>query len=619
MQTVLLHRDTWQSWLHGFGNRAWQLQAREFAPMLPAVAAAVAAYIKTNTAILRTHPENGIRHVRGRRLFFGDIAQGEFDRESKAEVKISGEGIRLHPSMPSISLDRETRHFLVVGSVGGGKTQVIKPIMQAAIGRGDKMIIYDNKGDFTSEINGYVVCPWDRRSLVWDVASDVVDKQDARTFSARMIPESKDPLWANAARQVMVGLIIKLQSEKPGIWSFSDLASLVAQPKESLVEILSRYFPEGLRAVSSGKTTDSILINLSAFCSVVFDLAEFWSDSSVQKISFRAWLAYDEPMRNKRARILILQGSGRFAELQKAYIGAILGVVSGQVNSPDFAESKTRKIWLCLDEFAQLGKVPNFAPLIEVGRSKGVRVVIGTQDISQIIDLYGKDTSSSLVSMIGTHIYCRILPGDTAETVSRAIGQREVERWNQNQQQGGGSWSPAIMPTIMPSELSNRLGPSKSGISALFIGYRDALILNWNYTSIPKIRESTIMKQGGVAPAAAGNPDAAGSTTIASPLPPRALTSRVLPAAKRAESVQTPVAPTVVPDPVLLSVADPQWDDVPAAQEDGESAALDSAIVDLAVPGAGLLIDTVSEIIGSAPPAPKLRLNLKRQKEQEQE
>lgn len=45
------------------------------------------------------------------------------------------------PTFPfALSLDLETRHFFVLGSIGGGKTQVILPLMLAAQASNDLSI-----------------------------------------------------------------------------------------------------------------------------------------------------------------------------------------------------------------------------------------------------------------------------------------------------------------------------------------------------------------------------------------------------------------------------------------------------------------------------------------------
>lgn len=68
------------------------------------------------------------RHRRGRRRLQGEAAR-------KAWIQAEGgdaDGLHIHPALPAITKDRETRHILIFGGVGSGKTQTILPMMRDA-------------------------------------------------------------------------------------------------------------------------------------------------------------------------------------------------------------------------------------------------------------------------------------------------------------------------------------------------------------------------------------------------------------------------------------------------------------------------------------------------------
>lgn len=482
----------------GAAYRDW-LQQGGAALVLPRALIALAVGSITGIFLLvkLAKPKESLIHIAGRRLLKETDATSSLATQAKFECKSSGEGIKLHPSFPfKLSLDRETKHFLVAGSIGGGKTQVILPMMIAAQARGDRMVVHDTKGDFTAGLPGNpaIIAPWDARSFAWDVAADCQTKQDARELAARLVPESKDPMWAFAARQILVGFLTFLQKEKGQTWGWQDLADLIPLPQQELLSLMSRYNPEGVRAVEdASKTTQSILITLSSYMSVVFDLAEAWGNTPKEKrISFVAWLL-DENHPNKT---LIMQNSGRFSTLSRSYISGVIALLSSRINSPDFSDSKTRRIWFFLDEFPQLGKMESFAPLLEVGRSKGVRVVIGLQDMAQVRKLYGRDDAQSWASMVGTQIFARINPGETADWVADLVGKRIVERPNLSSsgRHGGDgqtvsrSYSRETLPVILPSQLQDELGKTSTGNKCLVLGYRNANILLWPFTTTAKIR-----------------------------------------------------------------------------------------------------------------------------------
>lgn len=421
-------------------------------------------------------PIDSLIHIRGRHFFKGREAINQAELECKIERRTSGDGILLHPKL-RMSLDRETRHILVMGSTGSGKTQAIWHLINQAIERGDRAIIYDNKGEFTTGIQKCTLfAPWDERSFAWDVGRDCVDKQDARELAARLIPSNdKDPMWSNASRAILTGMIVYLQNKHKTQWGFRELADLIPLPIDQIRSIIEQHNPEGLRSVEeASKTTQSILINLSAFMSVIFDLADAWGDKPKgQRFSLRAWL-----MDKTNGKVLVIQGSGQNAQLSRSYINAMISTITAQITAPSFNDNKSRRIWVFLDELPQLGKMDHLSPLMEVGRSKGIRVVIGTQDISQLRAIYGQDGTNAWASMIGTSIYGRVAGGETAEWIAKRVGDREVERPNEvwsyrnGQPTSSKSFSREMLPLVLPSELQSELGTSSKGVSMIVDGFQ---------------------------------------------------------------------------------------------------------------------------------------------------
>lgn len=433
------------------------------------------------------------KHIAGHRLYQGKAGLKVLVLRAKTVVAKFGAGIRLHPSFSwLLSLDQEARHCLVWGSTGGGKTQILIPWIRAAIDRGDKLVIFDNKGDFTSWLPSslILVAPWDARSVVWDIAKDCRNPQDAQELAARLIAEGNDPLWHQSARQVLTAVIVRLQHEQPGKWTWDSLYKSACGSQDELLETVKLHVPQARHLFESpGKTTQSVLINLGANLSIVGTLAAAWGSAEPKRMfSFSEWLAKESPKR----RIIVLQGSGRYAELARAYLQSVLTLMSSRINSPDFSDSSERKIWFFLDEFPQLGELKDFSPLLEIGRSKGVRVVIGAQDIAQIKNLYGEHTTSSWTSMVGTQIVVRVNPGETANALAKeVIGTRTVDRivHHKGENQAAQREHPMV---VEPAQLSEDLGPRKKGVRALVLGFGDVFLLDWPFTKTRRLRKSSV-------------------------------------------------------------------------------------------------------------------------------
>lgn len=534
-------------WLYGMlalltngsvGTGPWHIYVTWLAHLEPALRWALyarlilAAIVGTGSAALTLlwllDSRGNDKPLRGRPLRRGPKAVKKLAAEATREwkgVKHVAEGICLHPEV-TISQERETKHLLIMGSSGSGKTNIIWHVLKEAILRKDRIVIFDSKGDFTSELSSLcLLAPWDPRSLAWDVARDCVGPLDAQALAARLIPDSdKDPIWPNASRAVLVALIIHLQTSKPGEWTFPDLRALLHLPIEDLRLMAQQHNPEALRSLEEGsKTTQSILINLMAFMAPVVDMARAWSNPAQQRFSMKDWIEGN----SKLPRTVVMQGSQRFDRTAAALVNSLLSVMAATIAG--LQDDKSRRIWLVLDEFAQLGQLRDFSPLIRMGRSKGLRIVIGAQDIAELRAIYGTHKTDAWTSSLTTSIYTRLEGGATAEWVSRRIGEQETLVTQDSQTQGGNGTSETQQttirksPTVLPAELKTLVGTRSDGVDALIDGFDDAVYLVTYPYHVPKpIRAGTryaAWVQPALPPAPLQAPGQVTAQAVASPPP----------------------------------------------------------------------------------------------------
>ncbi|MEP0316122.1 MAG: helicase HerA-like domain-containing protein [Hyphomonas sp.] len=465
--------------------------------------------------------------VRGRQHLAGKAARQALHSLSKRECRQSGTGLEFPPGIP-ISRDRESRHFLIWGSTGAGKTTAMLHLMLQAIERGDKVLMLDVKGDMTSKLPriGNIIAPHDARSLQWDIATDCQTPQEARELAARLIPESRsDRIWSDAAREILTACVISLQVRQGRGWGWADLRKLVIADADTLLSIAERYHPEAIQFLKEpgSKTTQSIISTFKAHMNVVSVLAEAWPKSSRERsFAVRDWLKHPS------CHPIVLQHDGRFPQLTKAWLSGIIGLLASHAASPAMQENPERRTWLFLDEFPQLERLPHFSTLLDVGRSKGISVVLGAQDLSQIRNTYGHDQADAWIGMIGTHVVTRMNLGQSAETTSRLIGQQTVEHWRKSETRSGGhlstSWTKEreVRPVITPSELSDRLGAFKQGVRALLIGPGEhAFEITLPYPHLTELRPASVLADWTTKPARELTPlpDApgAGRTSFLSP------------------------------------------------------------------------------------------------------
>jgi hypothetical protein len=439
-------------------------------------------------------PKDGLIHLRGPKRFERKKAVEAINKKLRDRVRRRPDH-DLGPGLP-YPADLWTRHVLLVGGTGAGKSTVIRPLIQKIVDANEKLIVFDPKGEFTEAFDLPLIAPWDSRSCGWDIGADMRNVGDMRRFAGAIVKEGHDPMWSNAAKQILVGFMLYLRDSRGTLWGWRELADMLSTPQEDLLILMWRYNREAVRAVEKASvTTTGILINLAAFCSPIYDLANAWGDlPEDRRISFVDWTL--NPIGKRRQ--IILQGHGSYPDITKGYIQGIIGCVSAIVNSVELGDDPNRKLWIVADELPQMGAVPIRA-LFEVGRSRGLRCVVACQDFAQLDEIHGEKTVKALVSMSGTLLVGQIGRGETAEALAKALGAREVERRNFSStfgEAGEGKGSRTLsfsrdeLYIYKPSELGSRLGlDAERGGVVMALGLEgDAFELFWPHAPMRSIR-----------------------------------------------------------------------------------------------------------------------------------
>lgn len=438
----------------------------KFALQWRACAAAMAACLPAALLAPRMlRPRDGLTVLRGPTRLEGEAAKSEL-RKMLAKRAVARPDHDVAPNVP-YPADMWTRHMLVVGGVGSGKSTALKPLIAKVINANERALIFDPKGEFTKGFGRpAILAPWDARSVAWDVAKDMRNIGDMRRLAAAFVREAQDPMWSNAARQLLVGFMVYLKATRRNDWGWKELDEIASAPQTDILPMMEEHHPEAVRAVERASvTTQGILINLASFMSPVRDLAQAWGEvPKERRVSFVEWTHG----RDKRKQI-ILQGHGAYPDLAKSCLEGIVGVVAAIVNSVEMDDDPRRKIWFIADESAQMGKIP-LRPLFDVGRSRGVRCVIACQDLGQLEEIHGDKTVKAIVSMAGSILLGQMMPGETSEQLCKALGTREVERANVSASVGAGSgrsttlsFSRDELALYKPSELASRLGLTADG------------------------------------------------------------------------------------------------------------------------------------------------------------
>ena len=319
---------------------------------------------------------------------------------------------------------RETQHFLNVGSPGSGKTQIIYPLVSQVYERGDKAIVWDVKGAFIQAFAGKegvdLLAAWDKRSIQWSLGADIRSQLDCQQVASIIFPpnpKDSQPFFLNSARQILEAIFMYLYSQGNN-WGWGDVWSILSMEKKEIAALLATF--EDGKALSNiiggdSKASEDIYSTLIGHAQQTIRwYAKAWPKGNV---SLRKWI-------HGNSKLLIIGGIPERTDLAQATANISVELIINEILS--LPDDPNRRRWLFLDELATLGKLNSLLNAFSLGRSKGLCVVAGIQDIGKLEHHYGPQLAKSITNTFSTQIILRCADHETAQWASKNLGEQEV-------------------------------------------------------------------------------------------------------------------------------------------------------------------------------------------------
>lgn len=379
-------------------------------------------------------------HVSGAELLSGSFAQDALENledNLKSKRQKNGDVKGLVIGGVEFSRTREVGHIAMYGLPGSGKTVLLNNVVHQIMNRGEKIILHDPKGDFTSwiynENDTILLGPWDARAAIWDIGSDINEPALAVSFADALTGDlggSENKFFSDAARDLIAGVIKYFISQKKP-WGWHDLGEIFDSGAENMVRIAKKGDPIVSTMISEeknfNKTTQNILAIVATATSWMSDYANCF-EKDAKPFSVRKWLA-DEAHNNVKK--VILNNNLVYQTRSQQIFGAIVSAAAAYICSSFMPERSADApgIWIVLDEYVQLGDniSKSIQKIEELGRSRGVRIVRATQDETQLAALTGQEKAEAAKSVQQTRIYAKT-SSTSASTLSQRLGTRTIAR-----------------------------------------------------------------------------------------------------------------------------------------------------------------------------------------------
>ncbi len=359
----------------------------------------------------------------------------------------------------------ETRHTIVSGTTGSGKTVLIADLVEQIRKRGERCIVYDKMGSYTEtffdEHRDVLLNPLDRRAPRWSPFLEARTARDFDTMAAALIPRQKDaadPFWITAARQLFShGAAVLWQRGETRNRVLVD--HLLKAELSALADAMEGTVAQSIVDPANPKTALSVRAMLTANIGAM-DLLPDEGDP----FSIREWIEQDS------GGFLFLTSRGDQHASLRGLISTWLEIAVNALLSLPRKDAQgnvpARRTWVILDELPTLHQLPSLRPGLAESRQFGGCFVLGVQVFSALRDLYGRDGAETISGLCGTRVVLAAPDKDTSEWSAESLGRVEVEALSESvsYETGGRPGAPHggvslstrrdLRPLVLPSEVS---------------------------------------------------------------------------------------------------------------------------------------------------------------------
>lgn len=410
---------------------------------------AVLFLLMTVAAIRRGRRDGQDRFLRG-----GHKAD---DQELAKMIRKKGTASDIYLGRVPMVTGSEPEHLLITGAPGVGKSVLISSLLDRIGARGERAVILDRKGDFlqsfySPERGDQILNPFDCRHAQWSPWAEASTRAEFARIAAAMVPEagSKDPFWELAAQNILSNAMQMLK--KDGDCTVSSLSWVLQNSSvEELANMLDATSARRLLAPENSKMANSVLGVLGQRAMAL----EYLPDQVGQEpFSIKEWVQNEDGK-----GWIFLPSKANQHDILKPLISTWADCLISSVLS--LPTSRSRRIWLLLDELPSLQKLPSLQMGLAEGRGFGLCCLLGIQSVSQLREIYGRDGAESLIGMSNTQVHFRSNDPDTAAWISKALGEAEHDEVNESVTFSSSEFRDGVSnssqrhtrPLVMPTEI----------------------------------------------------------------------------------------------------------------------------------------------------------------------
>jgi type IV secretory pathway TraG/TraD family ATPase VirD4 len=333
----------------------------------------------------------------------------------------------------------ETAHVGICGASRTGKSVTLQIMLNSVAREGHTAVIYDPHLDLFSRYydpgcGDIVLNPMDDRCPVWTPWAEITHPGDADAIAESFIPDrpnSNNPYFDQAARLIFVAALLRLPPERRNA---GDLVESLLSLSNEEIQALAGKLEAGrlMDAKSADEVRASLAVGIRALKYLRAGVPA--ADEAVYRSRLGEWKAQGrsgaapvnpgigwsltqwikaadqrQPVQGERFRrrpwVWIIARGDHQAAI-RPLVTTWFDVLSRSVLS--MHSDLSRRIFLCVEEMPQIGKVPALSRLLAEGGKFGVSFVAVWQAWAQLEEVWGKNGAYSLLGNFSTFLAFRV-------------------------------------------------------------------------------------------------------------------------------------------------------------------------------------------------------------------
>ncbi len=411
-----------------------------------------------------------------------------FKQENIDSINEVGFPIMFDKRLKKVWFDKETPHWVYLGSTGSGKsvTQVIPFCSFLSIAKNKRSaFITDPKGEIfetTSKMfkdRGYSIITIDFRnpelSNKFNILEPIINEYELymeyekksleesdydkkvifnnKSMSSfaetnRLISslsdmimkdkvEAKDPFWNQSARQLLEGLIgffleeYKSDNIKRNQITMTSIRKFQNSSMSELnFEKLKKYLNKKEYGSKSKDSLTSVITasenTYKSITSVFGSKMNIFDDVNIANVTSES--DFDISLIGKKPTalyVIVPDEDKTYYVLVTIIVGLLYKELTKLANKQDNKTLPVQIDWL-LDEFANCPPLPDIDAIVSVARSRGMRFHFFIQSFAQLNNVYGKDVAQIILDNCGL-VYLKTNTQETAESISKRLGKKTIE------------------------------------------------------------------------------------------------------------------------------------------------------------------------------------------------